>query len=695
MEMEIPLGKIRNIGIMAHIDAGKTTTTERILYYTGRVHKMGSVDDGTATMDWMEQEQRRGITITAAATRCTWRTHWINIIDTPGHVDFTVEVERSIRVLDGVVTIFCAVGGVEPQSETVWRQADRYFVPRVAFVNKMDKLGADFFRVVQMIRDKLGAKAVPVQIPLGVEDEFKGVIDLIEEKAIIWDDDESMGARFIRTQIPGEYKEKAFALRQELIEALAEYDEELMERYINDIPVEDEKIRRVMREVTIKRGVVPVLCGAAVRNKGVQLLLDAICYYLPSPLDVPPVTGLNPITSKEEERRSSDSEPLSALIFKIATDPYLGNLAYVRVYSGVIRAGMEVYNSTKKKRERIYRIVRMHANKKEDVKVIYAGDIAAIVGFKAASTGDTICSEEYPILLEPIRFPEPVLSIALEPKTKLDEEKLTDTLKLLENEDPTFQVNIDKETGQRIISGMGELHLEVLVERMRKDFKVGVNTGTPQVAYKETITASVECEGKYIRQSGGRGQYGHVVFRLQPIDPKDGFKFVNAIRSGVIPKEYIPAVEEGVRESLLSGPLGGYPLVGIKVILLDGSFHEVDSSDLAFKIAATIGFNDGVLKASPVLLEPTMRIEIITPEEYVGDIIGDLNSRRCNLKEMGAREGVKIIRALVPLAEMFGYATRLRSITQGRGIYTMEFLKYTVVPKNISERVVGRLKVAS
>ncbi|MDI6780538.1 MAG: elongation factor G [bacterium] len=685
-----PLSKIRNIGIMAHIDAGKTTTTERVLYYTGRVHKIGEVHDGAATMDWMEQEQERGITITSAATTCFWRDNRINLIDTPGHVDFTIEVERSLRVLDGAVAVFCSVGGVEPQSETVWRQADRYGVPRIAYVNKMDKIGADFLKVVSMMKDRLMANPVPIQIPIGQAEKFNGVIDLVEMKGIVWDGEE-LGAVFRIIDIPLELKEEAEKQRHDMIESLSEFDDALMEKYIHDEPVSIDEIKRVLRKATLACGIFPVLCGTSFKNKGVQPLLDAVIDYLPAPSDVAAVVGMNPVKQAEEERVPSDDEPFSALCFKIMTDPFVGNLTYVRVYSGNLASGSYVYNATKDRKERISRILLMHANKREDVDKIRTGDIAAVVGLKDVITGDTLCNVEYPIILESIHIPEPVISMAIEPKTRADEEKLSVALSRLSHEDPTFRTSINRETGQTVIAGMGELHLEILVDRMKREFSVEVNVSKPQVAYRETIRSTVEeIEGKYIRQSGGRGQYGHVYLKIEPNEAGAGFEFIDKIVGGAIPKEYISPIEKGVKESLENGVLAGFPVVDVKVTLVDGSFHEVDSSEIAFKNAASMAMKDGMKMAKPVLLEPMMRIEIILPQEYMGDCIGDVNSRRGNVMEMETRHGVQVIRGEVPLAEMFGYATVMRSFSQGRGTYSMEFAYYSEVPKNIAEKIMTR-----
>ncbi|GAV24254.1 elongation factor G [Carboxydothermus islandicus] len=688
MPREYPLERTRNIGIMAHIDAGKTTTTERILFYTGKVHKMGEVHDGAATMDWMVQEQERGITITSAATTCFWKNHRINIIDTPGHVDFTVEVERSLRVLDGAVAIFCAVGGVEPQSETVWRQADKYGVPRIAYVNKMDRMGANFFEVVKQIKERLGANPVPIQLPIGNEDTFQGVVDLIENKAIIYTDD--LGTQLAEAEIPAEMLDLVAEYREKVLEAAAEADEELMLKYLEGEELTPEEIRAGLRKATIAVKVVPVLCGSSFKNKGVQPLLDAIVYYLPSPVDIPAVRGINPETGDEDFRKASDSEPFSALAFKIMADPYVGKLTFFRVYSGVLKAGSYVLNSTKGKKERIGRLLRMHANHREEIDEVCSGDIAAAVGLKDTHTGDTICDEKHPIVLESMEFPEPVINVAIEPKTKQDQEKMSIALQRLAEEDPTFKMWTDQETGQTIIAGMGELHLEIIVDRLMREFKVEANVGKPQVAYKETVRGTAKAEGKYIRQTGGRGQYGHVWIEIEPLEPGKGYEFVNKIVGGVIPKEYIPAVDAGVREALESGVLAGYPVIDVRVTLFDGSYHEVDSSEMAFKIAGSMAAKQAVLKANPVLLEPIMKVEVVVPEEYMGEVIGDLNSRRGRIEGMEARNNMQVVRGYVPLAEMFGYATDLRSKTQGRGTYTMHFSHYEEVPKNLADQIIQK-----
>ncbi len=687
-QIKVPLEKVRNIGIIAHIDAGKTTTTERILYYTGRIHKIGEVHEGAAEMDWMEQEKERGITITSATTTCFWRDHRINIVDTPGHVDFTIEVERSLRVLDGAVTILCSVGGVQPQTETVWRQADKYRVPRIIFVNKMDRIGADFFRVVGEVEEKLGAKPVPVQVPIGAEDEFKGVVDLITMKAIIWEE-ETLGAKYHYEEIPENLLPVAEEWREKMLEALADVDEEIMMKYLEGEEITEDEIKAALRKGTIELQFFPMLCGSAFKNKGVQPLLDAIVDYLPSPLDIPPIKGINPKTGEEEERPASYDAPFAALAFKILTDPYVGQLTFVRVYSGLMESGSYVYNATRDKKERLARILRMHANKREEIPVLGAGDIAAAVGLRETYTGDTLCDPEHPILLEAMEFPEPVISVAVEPKTKADQEKLSIALQKLAKEDPSFRVSMDHETGQTIISGMGELHLEIIVDRLKREFGVDVNVGKPQVAYRETIKKEVTSEGKFIKQTGGRGQYGHVWLKIEPLEPGKGFEFHETIKGGVVPKEYIPAVEAGVREAMETGVVAGYPMTDIKVTLFDGSYHEVDSSEMAFKIAGSIAFKEGAKKANPVLLEPIMEVEVTTPEEFMGDVIGDLNKRRGRVQGMEARGNAQVIRALVPLAEMFGYATDLRSMTQGRATYIMRFSHYEEVPPNVAEQIIG------
>ncbi len=687
----VSLENTRNIGIMAHIDAGKTTTTERILYYTGVTYKIGEVHEGTAVMDWMVQEQERGITITSAATTCLWRDHVINIIDTPGHVDFTIEVERSLRVLDGAVAVFDAVAGVEPQSETVWRQANKYDVPRIAFMNKMDRVGADFFQSVESMVQRLGANPVPVQIPIGSEDKLRGSVDLITMKAFLFDD-ETLGAKYVEDEIPAELAAKAKEFREKMIEALADVDEKIMDRYLAGEEMPEEEIRHALRRGTIEMKITPVLCGSAFKNKGVQLLLDAIVDYLPSPMDVPPIIGKLPSDSTEVIRKASDSEPFAALAFKIMADTFVGQLTFVRVYSGVLSAGSYVYNSTKDVKERIGRMVKMHANKREEIKEVRAGDIAAVVGLKSTLTGDTLCDEDNPVILEKMEFPDPVISVAIEPKTKADQEKLSHSMVKLAQEDPSFRVSYNEETGQTIISGMGELHLEIIVDRLLREFKVGANVGKPQVAYKETIKSSARVEGKFVRQSGGRGQYGHIWIDIEPLKRGEGFEFANKIVGGSIPREYVPAVEKGVKEAMVGGVLAGYPLVDAKVSLIDGSYHEVDSSEMAFKIAGSMALKDGAKKAQLILIEPIMSVEVVTPEEYMGDVIGDLNSRRGKIQSMEQRSGAQVIKAMVPLAEMFGYSTDLRSKTQGRATYTMQFSSYEEVPKNIMEGIVAKVK---
>ena len=683
---------MRNIGIMAHIDAGKTTLTERILYYTGKVHRVGEVHDGAATMDWMEQERERGITITSAATTCFWHNHQINIIDTPGHVDFTVEVERSLRVLDGAIAVFCGVGGVEPQSETVWRQADKYGVPRIAFVNKLDRVGADFNFVVGMMKTRLGAIAVPLQIPIYVGDWFTGMIDLIEMKAITYESDEQ-GATYVEGEIPRDLEKKAAEARHHMLEAIAEYDDELLHAYLDGKPTTSEMIKRAIRKGTLAGKVVPVLGGTAFKNKGVQKLLDAVLSYLPAPIDVPAVKGVNPKTLEHEQRTPSDDEPFSALAFKIMTDPYVGKLTFFRVYSGVLAAGSYIYNSTKDKKERIGRLLQMHANKREEIEEVRAGDIAAAIGLKDTKTGDTLCDEGHPIILEAMKFPEPVISVAIEPKTKADQDKLSIALQKLSEEDPTFRVHTDAETAQTIISGMGELHLEIIVERMRREFKVDANVGRPQVAYRETVRKRVEeVEGKFIRQTGGRGQYGHVVINMEPGQPGTGFVFEDNIVGGVIPREYIGPVEQGVKEALENGVLAGYPMVDVKVELVDGSYHDVDSSEMAFKIAGSMAVKEAARQAHPVLLEPIMDVEVVTPSDYMGDVIGDLSSRRGKIGGMTQRADAQVVAASVPLSEMFGYSTTLRSMSQGRAIYSMQFSHYQEVPKAKAEEIVSKVK---
>ena len=685
MPRQVPLNLVRNIGITAHIDAGKTTTTERILYYTGINHKIGEVHDGAATMDWMVQEQERGITITSAATTCFWKGHRINIIDTPGHVDFTVEVERSLRVLDGSVTVFCAKGGVEPQSETVWRQAEQFGVPRMAYVNKMDIMGADFFRVVQMMKDRLKANAVPIQLPIGKEDTFKGIIDLIDMKADIYYDE--MGKDMRVEDIPADMKDLADEYRSKMLEAVAEQDDTIMEKYLNGEELTKDEIISTIRKATIANKFVPVTCGSSYKNKGVQKLLDAIVAFMPAPTDVAAIRGTNPETGEEEDCHSSDDEPFAALAFKIATDPFVGKLAFFRVYSGTLNAGDTVYNSVKDANERMGRILQMHANHRQDLETVYAGDIAAAVGLKNTGTGDTLCDPKRPIVLESMEYPDPVIAVAIEPKTKAGQEKMGIALSKLAEEDPTFKAYTDSETGQTIIAGMGELHLEIIVDRLLREFHVEANVGKPQVAYKETIRGNADVENKYARQSGGHGQYGHVKIRVEP-NPGKGYEFVNAITGGAIPKEFIPAVDAGIQGAMMAGVLAGYPVVDTKVTLYDGSFHEVDSSELAFKIAGSMAFKDAMQKAKPVILEPIMKVTVTVPEEYMGDVMGDLNSRRGMIEGMDAIPGAQQIRARVPLSEMFGYSTDLRSKTQGRGQYVMEPGEYTEVPKNISEKII-------
>ncbi len=680
------LDRIRNIGIVAHIDAGKTTTTERILFYTGRTHRIGEVDEGSATMDWMIQERERGITITSAATTCQWRGHSINIIDTPGHVDFTAEVERSLRVLDGAVVILSAVEGVQPQSETVWRQADRYGVPRIVFINKMDRTGADFFRTLEMVRDRLGANAVPVQLPVGAEDGFEGVIDLIAMKAIIYTDD--LGTRSDQVEIPDALRGQAAQYRERLAEAAAELDDHLTEKYLEGKPLSAEEIVAALRKGTIATKVVPVLCGTAFRNKGVQPLLDAIIHYLPSPLDIPPVEGKNPKTEAVERRPADPDAPFAALAFKIVTDPYVGKLTYFRVYAGRLAAGSYIYNATRGVKERVSRLLQMHANHREDIPEVSAGNVVAAVGLRETTTGDTLCDEAKPIILESIKFPEPVISVAVEPKTRADEEKLGASLAKLAEEDPTFKVRFDPETAQTIISGMGELHLEIITDRLLREFKVEANVGRPQVAYRETIRRAAKAEGRYIRQTGGRGQYGHVILEVEPLPRGTGVEFVDKITGGRIPREFIPAVQSGVRQAADGGVLAGYPMVDVRATLVDGSYHEVDSSEMAFKIAGSMAFKSAVEHALPVLLEPVMKVEAVTPEAYMGDVIGDLNARRGRIVAMEQRGNLRIIQAEVPLSEMFGYATALRSNTQGRATYTMEFSHYEEVPTSIAETLV-------
>ncbi len=691
MARKTPLERVRNIGIVAHIDAGKTTTTERILYYTGVTHKIGEVHDGAATMDWMEQEQERGITITSAATTCTWDNHQINIIDTPGHVDFTIEVERSLRVLDGAVGVFCAVGGVEPQSETVWRQADKYNVPRIAFVNKMDRTGAEFFRVVDEITERLGHHAVPVNLPIGAEENFKGVVDLIRMKAVVWKD-EAMGAEYSIEDIPVDLADQAAEYREKLLDSVLVYDDDLMEAYLEGSEIDEAALKACVRKAVIDIKLIPVLCGTAFKNKGVQTLLDAVVDFMPSPMDVPAIKGHKVDSEEEDSRPSSDDAPFSALAFKVMTDPYVGTLTFFRVYSGVLEAGSYIINSTKGKKERIGRILQMHSNNRKEIKEVRAGDIAAAVGLKSTTTGDTLCADDAPIVLERMEFPDPVISVAIEPKTKADQEKMGIALSKLAAEDPSFRVHTDEETGQTIISGMGELHLEIIVDRMQREFTVDANVGKPQVAYRETIRATVKTEGKFIRQSGGRGQYGHVWLELEPQEPGAGFEFVDKIVGGSVPREYIPAVGKGIVEAMSNGVLAGYPMVDIKATLYDGSYHDVDSSEMAFKIAGSMGFKAGCVKARPVLLEPIMKVEVVTPEDYMGDIVGDLNRRRGRVQGMNDRSGAKVIDAEVPLSEMFGYATHVRSMSQGRANYTMQFEHYEEVPNNITKEIIASVK---
>ena len=690
MAREYSLEKTRNIGIMAHIDAGKTTTTERILFYTGVNHKIGEVHDGAATMDWMVQEQERGITITSAATTCHWKNHRINIIDTPGHVDFTVEVERSLRVLDGAVAVLTARGGVEPQTETVWRQAENYNVPRMAYVNKMDITGADFYNVIKMMKERLNANAVAIQLPICAEDDFKGIIDLVKMEAIVYEDD--LGKVEDEVAIPDDMKDQAEEYREILLEALSELDDDFMEKYLGGEEITEDEIKAVIRKGTVACKLCPVTCGTSYRNKGVQPLLDAIVDYMPAPTDIPPIAGVNPETGEEDHRPASDEAPFSALAFKIMTDPYVGKLAFFRVYSGILDGGSYVYNSTKGKKERIGRILQMHANHRKEIERVYSGDIAAAVGLKDTTTGDTLCDEEHPIILESMVFPDPVISVAVEPSTKNDQEKMGVALQKLAEEDPTFRVRTDQETGQTIISGMGELHLQIIVDRMLREFKVDCKVGEPQVAYRETIRKSVEAEGKFVRQSGGHGQYGHCWLKLEPQEPGEGFAFENKVVGGAIPKEFIKPIEDGVKQAMEAGVVAGYPMVDIKATVFDGSFHEVDSSEAAFKVAGSMAFRNGAEKANPVLLEPYVKVEVTVPEEYMGDVIGDLNSRRGRIDGMEARNGSQVITGFVPLSEMFGYSTDLRSKTQGRGNYSMEVAYYDEVPKNIADKIVAKNK---
>ena len=701
MSRRTPLENTRNIGIAAHIDAGKTTVTERILFYSGRVHRIGEVDEGSATMDWMEQEKERGITITSAATTCFWRDHQVNIIDTPGHVDFTVEVERSLRVLDGVVAVFCCVGGVEPQSETVWKQANRYKVPRIAFVNKLDRVGGDFWHVVEMIRERLGGKPVPIHVPVkNGNEEFIGLIDLIEMTALTFDMDplgitygeEPLSSDAVSAKFGRRYLDLAHEKRKELLEEVAEFDDDLMHLYLENKEPQPEAIKRALRKGTLAGAIVPVLGGAAVRNKGVQKVMDAVVDFLPSPLDVPPVEGVNPKTSKIEIRRPDENAPFSALAFKIMVDPYVGRLTFFRVYSGKVKSGSTVYNATRGVSERVGRLLELHANKREECDMVYCGNIAAAVGFKKVSTGDTLTDRAHPIVLEPMRFPEPVISVAIEPKTKADEDKLSGALSKLAEEDPSFKVKTDEETGQTIISGMGELHLEILVERMLREFSVAANVGKPQVAYRETITKSSEARGRFIKQSGGKGQYGDVLLRVDPLDTKIGFEFVSKLTGAVLPRQFIPPIKRGVEESMENGVLAGYPVTGVRVTLLDGSYHDVDSSELSFEIAAAIGFKEAVTKGEPKLLEPIMQVEVVVPDEYMGDIIADLSSKRGRIEGMSSRPDGRVIDAMVPLSEMFGYSTRLRSLSQGRAIYTMEFASYELVPEELSDKIISRIR---
>ncbi|MDO9117590.1 MAG: elongation factor G [Nitrospira sp.] len=691
MARQTSLEHTRNIGIMAHIDAGKTTTTERILFYTGMTHKIGEVHEGAATMDWMEQERERGITITAAATTCFWREHRINIIDTPGHVDFTIEVERSLRVLDGAVAAFDSVQGVEPQSETVWRQADKYSVPRIAFMNKMDRIGAEFFASVQSIIDRLGANPVPIQIPIGRESEFRGTVDLVKMKGFFYDD-ETLGAKYVVGDIPDNLLDQAKEYREKMIDAVAEFDEQVMEKYLNGHALTEEEIKRAIRAATIAMKVTPVLCGSAFKNKGVQQLLDAVVDYLPSPMDIPPVKGIDPNTGKEVERKPDDSDPFSALAFKMMTDPFAGQLVFFRVYSGTLKTGSPVLNVTKGTKDRIGRLLKMHANKREEIDVAYAGDIVAAVGLKGATTGDTLSEEKQPVLLEVMKFPEPVIAMAIEPKTKADQEKMGFALQKLAQEDPSFRVRTDEETAQTIIAGMGELHLEIIVDRMLREFKVEANVGKPEVAFRETIRRAAEAESKYVKQTGGRGQYGHVVLTVEPSESGKGFEFVNKIVGGVIPREFIPAVEKGVKERLDAGVIAGYPLRDIRVTLTYGSYHDVDSNEMAFKIAGSMAFADACKRADPVLLEPIMKVEVLVPQDFMGDVIGNLNGRRGKVQGMKVRAGAQAIEATVPLSEMFGYATDLRSRTQGRATYSMEFDRYDQVPRQIADGIIAKYR---
>ena len=686
MSREYSLAKTRNIGIMAHIDAGKTTTTERILFYSGKIHKIGETHDGVSQMDWMEQEQERGITITSAATTCFWKSNRINIIDTPGHVDFTVEVERSLRVLDGAVAVFCAKGGVEPQSETVWRQADKYHVPRMAYINKMDITGADFYNVLKMMEDRLSTNPVPIQLPIGKESDFVGIIDLLIMKAMIYKDD--LGEEIEIIDIPEDMRELADEYREKLIESISDYDEAIMEKFLEGEEIGLDELKAAIRLATLHVDIIPVVCGSSYKNKGVQLVLDAIVDYMPCPLDVPAIVGVNPDSGEEDSRKASDDEPFSALAFKIMTDPFVGKLAFFRVYSGSIESGSYIYNSSKGKRERLGRILQMHANHREEINIVYTGDIAAAVGLKDTSTGDTLCTDKAPIILESMEFPEPVIHVAIEPKTKAGQEKMSTALAKLSEEDPTFRMRTDEETGQTIISGMGELHLDIIVDRMLREFKVEANVGAPQVAYKESITKAVDAEGKFARQSGGRGQYGHCLIRMEPVEPGTGYIFENKTVGGSIPKEYINPINQGIEEAMHNGVLAGYPVLDLKVIVYDGSYHDVDSSEMAFKVAGSMAFKNGMRKADPVILEPVFKLEIVIPEEYMGDVMGDISSRRGRIDGMEMRGGAQIIKGMVPLSEMFGYATTLRSKTQGRGVYTMQFSHYEAVPKYISEEII-------
>ncbi len=684
------LERTRNIGIMAHIDAGKTTTTERILYYTGRVHRMGEVHEGAATMDWMEQEKERGITITSAATTCFWRDHRINIIDTPGHVDFTVEVERSLRVLDGAIALFCAVGGVEPQSETVWRQADRYNIPRIAFVNKMDRTGADFFNAMKMMKERLGANVVPIALPIGDGDMFNGIVDLVYNRSIIYNE-QTLGKHFEYGDVPKDMVDQVDEYRTHLLEEISMYDDTLMEKYLEGEEIDPRDIKSALRKATLDVSLIPVMCGSAFKNKGVQYLTDAVVDFLPSPVDVPAIKGVNPETGEEEERKSESDEPFSALAFKVMSDPYVGRLTFFRVYSGKINAGSYIYNPNSDKKERFGRLLQMHANKREELEFVKAGDIAAAVGLKNTSTGNTLCDEEHPIILEEMEFPKPVISVSIEPDTRADSHQLTDALHRLAEEDPTFQIAGDEETGQTIISGMGELHLEVIIDRLQREFKVNANIGQPQVAYRESVTKEVETEGKFIRQSGGRGQYGHVVITVKPNEAGAGYEFNNKIVGGVIPKEYIPSVNKGVQEALRNGPIAGYPVEDVVVTLHDGSYHEVDSSEMSFKVAGSMAMQDAMRKAAPALLEPMMELEVVVPEEYLGDVMGDITGRRGDIRGMDQRNNAQVIRADVPLSEMFGYATDLRSVTQGRAVFTMQFSHYAEVPGSVKDGIVEQI----